>query len=283
MDNVEALLRDMRTSDPTKRGEIRDRLIAMGTQIAPVLLRYVYQGIGTEEEEVWGSPAHHILRELSSLFPHILTDALQNADFEVRAGAAYEMSRLDEASSIDALVQTMRTDPHPEVQYQAMGTLHDQYEELSGLVDIEAFEQFLGHDEDRFRSLATTILGNLGDKNAVPSLISMLDDGADDIRMHAIEALGKLMSADAVPNILQHLQSSTVPHVRAAAIVTLGVLKAESAVPDLIRCLNDESMSRHYVYYSYERMCDLACVALEKIGTHEALEATNKWKKGEPI
>lgn len=87
---------------------------------------------------------------------------------------------------------------------------------------------------------AALLLGEIGDRSAVPALVECV--GQDEnvrVRRRAIEALGKIGDTSAVPAITAALKSEDNLERRDAARA-LGALGDTSAVPGLIEALKDE-------------------------------------------
>jgi len=106
---------------------------------------------------------------------------------------------------------------------------------------IERLFAILEGDDHVLRAAAVDALGWLGDARAVPALIAIVGQPADHeaVREVAAEALGKLGQTDAVPHLIAAL---TDPNewVRRAAAVALGALGDTRAVEPLSALLQDE-------------------------------------------
>ncbi len=84
------------------------------------------------------------------------------------------------------------------------------------------------------------LLGLLGDKRAVESLILKLKDNDDDeVRTNAVEALGKLGDKKAVESLIASLKDK-VENVCIEAAKALGRLGDKNAVESLIAMLKDK-------------------------------------------
>jgi HEAT repeat protein len=95
-------------------------------------------------------------------------------------------------------------------------------------------------DEDRdVRQAAAEALGQIGDPQAIPALIQALQDEDRDVRQAAAEALGQIGDPQAIPALIQALQDKE-GWVRRAAAQALGEIGDRQAIPDLIQALQDE-------------------------------------------
>ena len=112
------------------------------------------------------------------------------------------------------------------------------------------------------------------------ALIEALKDTDASVRTAVAEALGKLGDARAVPALIEALEDEYIVQAAEFALVQIGdergldALRSNSkVVSPLIELMNDQSWSsRHNEIVS----------TLKAIGTSEALEVVNKWRKEHP-
>ena len=152
---------------------------------------------------------------------------------------------------------------------------------------------------------------NLTQEQKVERLIKQLQDQDVNVRMNAIRALmligtpAAIKAAEgAIPFLIQQLQNDQDKWVRMLAAMALGPIGegAVNAVPALIQALQDQDVSvRYYAAYALGKIGqdakdavpaliqalqndhnvrgrDSATIALEKIGTPEALKAVKEYQ-----
>ena len=103
--------------------------------------------------------------------------------------------------------------------------------------DVKGLIKALEYQKDEIvRSSAAVHLGNLGDQQAVPSLIQALSDADSLVRQNAAWALAKMSAAQALPALITALKD---PHekVRRNAAWGLGRIGGSQAVAALVQAL----------------------------------------------
>lgn len=153
-----------------------------------------------------------------------------------------------------------------------MGT--DETDLMSGSVKTEGISeeqrrkiltvnlQDLLSEEPTWRASAASLLGELGDKRAVPALITALGDKEKSVRREVASALGNLEDKRAVPVLVNTLLKDENEFVRAIAARSLGKLGDKEAVPALIKSLKDENVTVRVIVAN----------ALGKLGGKEAID-----------
>lgn len=113
--------------------------------------------------------------------------------------------------------------------------------------DTEALTGYLDHENWEIRHTAALILGERGDSRGVGALIAALADADPDVRRAGAESLGKLALfygvdvAAAVEPLLALLGDEAVIEVRRKAVEALGRIGDARAVPTLIDLLPDQT------------------------------------------
>ena len=94
--------------------------------------------------------------------------------------------------------------------------------------------------EDILRPEIAFLLGRFEDKEAVPALISLLENENSYIRRNAVDSLGRIRGREAVPSLIAKL-SDEDESVRESAISALGEIRSYESTEDLINRLKDEN------------------------------------------
>ncbi len=141
---------------------------------------------------------------------------LQGVDDEYARVREAAYSGLVRFQQMDALLQGLR-DPEPQVRIAVARTL--------GKLGAEGMSEFIRDELKRFQpglwGRGIKALAELGDTTAVPLLKRLLQEGTEELRVDAAEALLILNDESGVPILLQSLRSKD-PFVR---IHTVEVLK----------------------------------------------------------
>lgn len=166
-----------------------------------------------------------------------LAAALKDLDWVARRNAVVELATVAPATAIPHLRQALR-DEDSQVRLTAVTTLAI-FHEYPGV--IEALVEALNDDEYVVCDAAKETLKQVG-QPPMPALVEILHGNNVNMRGAAIEILGSIRDADAVPSIVD--------------------------------CLSD--LRRPWL--SDERICDIAAHALEAINTPEAIEAVRQWQ-----
>jgi HEAT repeat protein len=154
---------------------------------------------------------------------------------ETHATAASLLGRLRAKEAVPALIQALS---EPEAARQAAEALG----EIGDPVAVEPLIALLrGPEEDSdIRVVAMQSLGKLKDPRAVPVLLEIIGrEGNEALWSAAAEALGTMGDLSAVPGLVK-LLSSDKSGVRSIAVRTLGTLKANAAAPALVDTLKVE-------------------------------------------
>ncbi len=157
---------------------------------------------------------------------------LSDNEKEVRIAAIESLSKIGDPRACDSLWQITTNDVDLEVRNKAMSAL-----KMIGVEVIKPYEEWLlsndvnkrdwtrlklseigkpvilplleytKHYEASVRELSAKILGDIGDNIATPRLIELANDIEQDVRLTAIEALGKIKSESAIRFLLTCLES----------------------------------------------------------------------------
>ncbi len=122
------------------------------------------------------------------------------------------------------------------------------------------------------RMATVTALEKIRTPAAVMALLRMLFDSDAVVYDAAGEALARIGKV-AVPGLLKVLQTQQ-PAARGVAVETLGKIGDAAAVPALIQCLGDHSTP----WLAGQPINQMAALALRMIGTEHALQAVKIWQ-----
>ena len=104
-----------------------------------------------------------------------------------------------------------------EATLDTLNKLNATDEEMS-----ELWRDALGSKDYNTREEAAIILGDMGDKKAVPALIKNLRDFDNDARYRTVEALGKIGDKRAIDGLAERLRIDSKPNIRECAAEALG-------------------------------------------------------------
>jgi HEAT repeat protein len=109
-------------------------------------------------------------------------------------------------------------------------------------------------------------LGKINSEAAIPELLKQLEDSDSDMRWRAIDALGKIGSEATIPELLKRLEDSD-PDMRAAVANALGKIGSETAISELLKQLED----------SDSHVRESVANALSEIGSEVVIAGLLKW------
>ena len=115
-----------------------------------------------------------------------------------------------------------------------LGEIGDE-EALNSL--IEATE----NSDETIRESAASGLGLLGGEEVIPILLNLLSDESDGVRMSAGAALAHHKVAEALTKFTDLLKNDSNETLRGRAAIWIGSLEISNGVPALIEALNDKS------------------------------------------
>ncbi len=183
-----------------------------------------------------------------------LTEALKDADPEVRYWAADALGKIGSPSAIPPLIRSLR-DPLDAVRMSACVALGDlkAAEALPDLINLVAgktppgkgYSLFIPEDVGAVRWMAARALGRIGDPGAVLPLVDALGSAGGDLGGYIAEALGELGDKRAVPALIEAAGQREEPALRSVA-EALGGLGDSRAVPVLLELLNTGKEDARY-------------------------------------
>jgi HEAT repeat protein len=250
---------------------------------------YLLDGIMREDGRTRREAASALSKMGAASVPGLL-DALGHFDQRVRQVATWGLGEIKDAAAVPGLMVVLR-DGDVTVQKEASEALFK-----IGLPAVVGLTEALTDGDWTVRVSAAKLLGEMGDSSAVPGLIGLLRDDYSDVRKTAADALGRLGDVEAVAALVEALYDPDSIDVCCAAADALASIGDGSAVPALTGILQrDTPQSRNvtnekgiaafgvglnqFGSWNYQHLCGMVAVALETIGTPEALAAVEQWRR----
>ncbi len=186
-----------------------------------------------------------------------LTDALSDESAAVRAGAAQALSVIGSpARTAERALNKLLEDPEPIVRSSAVLALG----EVTGAPSVDTMVTALKDESPRVREVAAGLLSKMGG-SAAPAVIKLAQDKDDNLRVLAIQILGRIKSADAVPTLINTLGDSETA-VRNASIIALSQI-GEPSIAALTGAMTDGEVTKRWS----------AAYALNLVGTAKVAPA----------
>lgn len=177
--------------------------------------------------------------------------------------------RITPAQTGKIRLQTITSETHPvaadDTPQNPMAAIKDDDELIRTLHDPD-------HPE---RMNVIKPLGVSATEAAIEALVKVLGDREVQFTDAVAETLVGVGSK-AVPALVKALAEDDL-QLRGNAIEVLSQISDPTSVPSLIECLSD----RRKPWLSDKAICNAAAIALERIGTFEALDALRKWREAQ--
>jgi HEAT repeat protein len=163
-----------------------------------------------------------------------LVHALDDADARVRLSVTHALGRIKHTRSAEALARLLE-DQDGKVAAAAANGLENQSE-----LAVDRVFGLLNHESPDVRVRAIDVLGRLRHKGACDRLIRGLTDSVIWVRVVSAQALGEVGESQAAPALIAALKDRD-PVVRAMAAEALGKLRDFPATMPLLNVLGDEN------------------------------------------
>ena len=211
------------------------------------------------------------LPEMGDRAVPILVGSLKDSDFDNVQNAAFGLAELGSYAAVRPLL-TLYNIGDRATQILIFTAL--------GMIGGETSVQWLLYILNNSRVwgdqvYAALALGEIGDPNAIDSLVAALKRSWRDVRSTAADALGKIADPAAVPALLEVLNEHDwvgnnlrFPYAVTRALAKIGT---EEAISALIAALNDKEKS----------VDKAAAKALERIELPKVQSALKAWKDGQ--
>lgn len=163
---------------------------------------------------------------------------LDRKDSKVVADAARELRKMKAQEAVPALIPLLSHED-ANVRNEAAYALMEIGDPAAVKPLIDAIDlQSRAKGMERANTRIAEALGSLGDKQAVPALLKMTSSRDDLVRLAAVASLGKLRDDKAVSTLLRFVdEEHTPPLITKRAIEALGHIQAAEAIPALLRAM----------------------------------------------
>jgi HEAT repeat protein len=163
----------------------------------------------------------------------LLDDAVQDADSVLRRAAIRMYGWVAEARSVLILISLINSECRDDVlsALVAIGKAH-----------IDPLIMGLSDQEDLVREAMATVLGRIGGRRVVPTLVALLQDRNGHVRQAAARALGGIKDPETIEALLPVL-SDPYPNVQESAVKTLMQMKENLPRPALLAYLSHDSLA----------------------------------------
>ena len=212
-----------------------------------------------------------------------LSQALRSdSDYYVRSSAAEALGEIGSADSVPTLRQAIDADPEGSVwraAVEALGKIGGAEATVALALEgywwalgnmrrdevIPALTQMVNRGAGGGLGLCIALaLCRTGDPKALPAVAQLLHSASSSARDEIVRALGDMHSAEAVPTLIQVLESDPENLVRSDAVKALREIGNPETVPAMLRLLRTEPNSE---------VRDQIVIALADIGGSEAVPA----------
>ena len=141
--------------------------------------------------------------------------------------------------------------------------------------------EVLREPDAEMSKIAADKLGEIGNPEALPDLITAMQKRTVQVAAAAAKALGKLKDKRAVPPLIQALSSHQDILVQTAAADSLGKMRAVDGIPALKKVIETYLQTYKHDHFtmtrSHQRGLFITCIdALKAIGTIDAVRFASK-------
>ncbi|MFX1451304.1 MAG: HEAT repeat domain-containing protein, partial [Promethearchaeota archaeon] len=164
-----------------------------------------------------------------------LVQASKDKDNRIRAEAAFAIGKNTEGRE-HHLIELLN-DENVDVKIAAIISIRN----IDGVTKaIDSLVKLLADPDERVRIELIKTLGILGDKKSAKDIAQFLNDKSEMIRLDTIKTLGKLEYAEVVDSLIELLKDKN-SFIRREAVGALGRIGDKKAVEPLLNLLEDEN------------------------------------------
>ena len=205
--------------------------------LSVVVLRFIAVFFLAPVREEGSSQVRKTLKELRRVTPRgmrAMRSLAKSSDVQTRVEAIQNVGQEGFAMASDEIAKALG-DPSPRVRRNAART-------LARLDDPRLAEHLIAHAQqhpDLVEEETVEALGELGNAEAVPILIELLQSPRSLLRRAAAKSLARLSNSDAIEALTEAAQEKADPDLRRSSIQALRILEAREAGPAIFDALFD--------------------------------------------
>ncbi|NHJ31749.1 MAG: HEAT repeat domain-containing protein [Asgard group archaeon] len=170
-----------------------------------------------------------------------LVNELESRDLDTRSRAIEALSTAGEADIINFLISLLNKNSHRLVKEGVCKTLG----KIGNKKGIAALVKSLNDEHESVRYQATIALGQIGDINAVPSLMELLKRRDDPlVRSEAAKALGLIGDPSSLKILMSLLRKDEDRFIRYHAVTSLGRIGDKKAIKELQKIAKETKDTR---------------------------------------
>jgi len=225
---VQGLIRSLSDRSPLVRQKAASSL---GETADPMAVPALIVTLSDPAPEV-GEAAFNSLLQIGGRAVPELVDSLERADRDTRRDIATLLGQIGSPRAVPTLARTL-FDKEPTVVQAALRAFQTMGESA-----IPALVTLLQHKDERIRIAAAWALGEIGNREAVPALMTALEDRKSPaLRQQAADALGRIGDTLAVNGLIRALgdREREVRREAADALRKIGTPEAAKAYENWLR------------------------------------------------
>jgi HEAT repeat protein/MFS family permease len=219
------------------RGETTVEQAYKAVFLGVVVLRFIAVFFLAPVREEGSSQVRKTLKELRRVTPRgmrAMRSLTKSSDVQSRVEAIQNVGQEGFSMASDEIVKALG-DPSPRVRRNAART-------LARLDDPRLAEHLVAHVQmhpDLVEEETVEAMGEIGNQDAVPVLIELLQSPRSLLRRAAAKSLARLGSTDAIQALTEAAQEVGDPDLRRSSIQALRILEAREAGPAIYDALFD--------------------------------------------
>lgn len=180
-----------------------------------------------------------------------LVEGLTSENSDYRAIGAQALGFSDNPKSLGALVHALN-DSSPKVSINAGNSLiRLGYPD----VPLEPIEKMLTSSNYQIRLVAVEILGRLQNLKGIPLLTQHIKDKNIEVSLQSVRSLGQIKKEQIIDPLLQHALFDQSDEIRIEAATALGQIPSKKSIAPLIESLRDPNLGvQQAAWYSLQKL-----------------------------